>query len=280
MNNATSRREFMGRVTLGSMGIQGSASAGEAAGLPERYLNFYIYGPFAFVIYEKGDSHIDVLAPCIMDHSIAVLTSSLSETPVPCGAWKLDLPDAPANSFTGVPGSGPYIIDVRKEGLVVDPGKTRYFSLRLPLPESISPLRPVDIRFGAGGPYVAAPVGLLARFKLGLDTKPSVDNFVPKFSSAETTQLSLFLDYRPERYDLDPTHAHAQKAFASLQSLFSRKSPTGAPMNVSLTYHSDTPVAMSPCDKAAASHLVPDPKKTGPGHNCRAPILLAINPEA
>lgn len=282
MDGAKGRRRFMGRATLGSLGILGGARAGEAASPPERYLNFYISGPLAFVVYDKGDPHIDVLAPCIAEHAIAALTSSMSETPVPCGAWKLNLPDAPASSFAGVTGSGPYVMDVRKEGLVIDPGKERYFSLRLPMPESISPLRPVDIRFAADGPYVPAPVGLLARFKLGPDTKPSVDNFVPAFSPAETTQLSLFLDYRPERYDLDPTHEHARKAFARTQSLFSsRKSPGAALASLSLTYRHDTPVAMSPCDKKAASRLVPDPPpRNGPGHNCRAPILVAINPEA
>lgn len=278
MNKATSRRTFASQVALGSIGMLGAASASRAAGTSSRYLNFFISGPFAFVVHTGRDPHVEVLAPCIAEHSIAVLTTSLSEAPVPPGTWALVLPDAPSSTLQASYASGSHVVDLKKEGLEVDPRKERYLALRLPIPEFLSPIRPVEIQFGGTGPYVSTPVGLVARFKLGPGTQPVIDKFKPTFSPAEGDQVSLFLDYRPAHVELDTSHTHAQMAFASLTALFRKKGMTAA-LKMSLKYKDEPPLELGPCDKPDEKNPTPLKRRNGPGHNCRSPILVAINPD-
>jgi hypothetical protein len=263
METDEGRRRFLQGLALPLVGSVPGAAADPP---PERYLNLYMFGPFAFVERIDEGTSLTVLCPKLSGHVSPFATTSRSEIVV--GRWDMSF----GGLVGGAPGTGtgaslPNAV-VKTKPAVQEAYAKCYFTLSLPYPVGLWPLRPgwgyIHPKKDDSSGHVCddLPVGLLARYKVTgalvlrwaeRETGRTSDCWEPAFSEGEGQELSLFIESIRSSNKPDAGHRHAMYAFDALQALF------------------DAHLAVTFCDETHGQGCAW--KRTGPGHNCRSPIL-------
>jgi hypothetical protein len=211
-------------------------------------------GPFSFVFF-PGQKSVVIVAPITSQHHDPSFTSEMDETVIrksydyelvgPTAAyqatWKY--PDATKKVDRLLIPAGALGMD---QGGTIDKGKNRYFSLRVPLPHTITPWHPVDmIVTGKNSPFPGTsllPVGYtfiyrhtdFSSVKVNCLTD-STKGWNPSLRPLPSESDAEIIVSMTSLLDCDPYHQVAITSFAAGRDLYKNMNP-GKSLDLTLSY--------------------------------------------
>ncbi|MGO9438575.1 MAG: hypothetical protein ACLP00_30225, partial [Terracidiphilus sp.] len=279
----TSRRNMLRYLLMApaSVALQRlSAQAQERPRAVAGYLNLYLEGPFSFV-YLPAQKSVLILAPITSQHHEPSFTSEMDEKVVIKTYDYALVGPTPATQPTWIyPNQAiqvnrlliPSAAIGMDQGGTIDKGKKRYFSLRVPNPNTITPWHPVNVTVnGKNSPFSSPtllPVGYTFSYKntnfSGVKVKCLTDSsksWDPSLHSLPNQKDAEIIVSMTSLLDDDPCHQVAINSFADGRNLYDDVNP-GKKLDLALSY----PNTPSDCEKHRHS-------EAHTGADCKAAVL-------
>jgi hypothetical protein len=218
------------------------------------YFNLYLEGPFSFVFF-SGQRSVVILAPITTQHHEPSFTSEMDEAVIRKSYdYQLVGPIAARQSKWVYPDTATKVdrllIPATKLGMdqggTIDKGKNRYFSLRVPLPHTITPWHPVAmIVTGHDSPFSGTsllPVGYTFTYKnadfSGVKVNCLTDSskgWNPRLRPLSSQRDAEIIVSMSSLLDCDPGHQVAITSFAAGRDLYKNVNP-GKSLDLTLSY--------------------------------------------